>query len=450
MEDCSQESQFRIRSTALFRHKNRYIQHLTIEAYPEHNTESSFVDRIVSTASFDSPVMRGTNNSMGALIDDHARTRSRFQKGDSLSRRISPSAQFNEMVSEEEQISVSRPCPPPREIARSHNRHRHAQRAFYILIHDIEATKGSHEHPSYKHRSPKASVNALEHLIYKYNLQHKNRAGAISRLSGEDLRKTFLTVWGKRRSEAARQSNKTPWTADRQDWSPDYLRMIEEACTELTLDESLPEYDAAFAEPFDPDANGHGDDKGSHSRGARTTEDEHHDGMTGAKVERDADIELEQTALDTIATSPMVLISPIARSPTPEPRKFYPRGILKVRLKTRLVTTRANTDCNSSERYRSQAKSVHMTALPMPLGPRHLTGSVPIKSAKLSCSAHTQAAAVAKSRKLLTQSSFCPTHSQVCHSNLICRPGRKRHPRSQAQRLLVPNSQHRPKKLKAS
>jgi hypothetical protein len=277
--------------------------------------------------------MGSTSNSMDTLPHDQVSEHQRDDKR-RLSRQDLPSKSCSRVSTKEE------PSPPPIQTARIDNtlrRFRHARRSFWIVIQDIEATKKFHKHENYKHRDAKASINALDRLIHQYDLQHKNRTGAICQPSGENLRKILQSIWGPRKSEDAREST-TIWVASKKDWNSSYLRTIEEACTELTLEESLPVYDPARAEPFSTDASGHGKEKGSRFGRAGAIEDKRSHAVAGAKGEGDPETEIEEPAIDSIVVGPMVIeIEP------PEPQRSCRKSPLKVCLKTHLLTIEANT-----------------------------------------------------------------------------------------------------------
>jgi hypothetical protein len=344
--------------------------------------------------------MRGTNNSMETLLHDQTSEHQRDDK-DHFSRETLPSKPCGKMVTEEE------PSYLPLQIARTHNpfkRFRHSHRTLWIIIQDIEATKKFHKHADYKHRNAKSSVNALERLIHQYGLQHKhkNKAGVICQPSGESLRKNLQTIWGRRKSEDVRPS-KTIWLASKQDWDSSYLRMIEDSCTELTLEESLPVYDSAHAEPFNTDASEHDEKKGVRFGRAGANEDKRSNGVAGAR-EGDLESETEESALESIIVSPMVIFSPLTQSPTTEPQNSCHKNCPpKVCLKTHLVIIEADTTYTSSDCRIPQVKSVliNRSAPQMSLESRHPMRKVRVRSAKRSRSLHTRAAAVVKSQKLL-------------------------------------------------
>lgn len=291
-------------------------------------------------------VMRGTNNSMGTLIDDHARTRPVYQTDDRrrLSREASRATPYDSNALEDRQDPVIKPCPHPTPVVRSNNPHRHVHRTFWIVIQDIEATKNFHKHENYKRRNAKASFEALDHLIHQYKLQHKNRSGVICQPSGDSLRGLFQSVWGSHKSEdtpEGTQQSKTAWLASMREWDPSYLLTIEDACTELTLEDSLPVYDPARAEPFDADADGHGDAKGSRVGRAGSTGDKQSDRIVDVDGEGDDGSEIGQPVLDSdsINVSPMVVVKRPTQSPSIEPQKPPKKGSSKVCLKTHVAMT---------------------------------------------------------------------------------------------------------------
>lgn len=289
-------------------------------------------------------IMRSTNNSMETLLHNQAPEHQQDDKCH-LSRKALPTKPCNRMASEDE------PSPPPMQIARANSsskQFRHSHRTFWIVIQDIEATKTFHQHENYKHRDAKTSINALDRLIRQYNLQSKNAAGATCQMSGESLRKSLQSIWGHRKSEDVGKST-TIWVASKKDWNSSYLGTIEEACTELTLEESLPVYDPARAEPLSIDASGHDKEKSSRSGRAGANEDERSHAVAGAKEKGDLETEIEKSELDSIVVSPMVVVVPRTQSSTPEPQSSSCKSPPKVCLKTHLMMIKANTTYTSSD-----------------------------------------------------------------------------------------------------
>lgn len=379
--------------------------------------------------------MRGTNNSMETLLDDQTAEHQRDDERHKTSETF-PSKSSNRMASEKE------PSPPPTKIARCNNSFKHVHRTFWIVIQDIEATKKFHKHPTYKHRDAKASINALERLIQQYNLLHKNQAGMICQPSGEGLRKTLQSIWGPHKSRDV-GSSKTIWLASKRDWNSSYLRTVENAYEELTLDESLPEYNPAHAKPFNTDAGGHGEGKVSRFGRARVSENKQSNEITSAKVQGNPTSEIEQHALDTIAVSPMTILSPLTQSPTPELQTSYRRSSLEVSPKTHLVMTEADSTCTSSgwRLPRTDIVRVNKLAPPMPRELRHPQRKLRVRNVKLPRSLHTQAATVVKSQKLPTVTNPNPSFLRLCRSKMTGHSSRKRELRYQAQRSRVSNAQ---------
>lgn len=344
-------------------------------------------------------IMRSTNNSMETLLHDQA---PEYQQDDKchLSRKALPTKPCNRMTFED------KPSPPPSQIARANNsfrQFRHSHRTFWIVIQDIEATRKSHKHENYKHRDAKASIKALNSLIHQYNLQNKGRTGVICQPSGESLRKTLQTIFARHNSEVVPPS-KTVWLASKRDWDAKYLRMIEDACTEVTLEESLTVYDPARAQPFDTDAGGHEKKKGSHSGKAGANVDKQTNELAGAEEPGDPETQIGQPALDSITVSSRVVISTPTQSPAPKPQRSCRKNSPKVRLTTRLMIIKANIIHNSRARLDLLIKVVliKIWTLPMPLKPRNQTRKARVRSAKLPRPLHQQAAAAVKSQNLLT------------------------------------------------
>jgi hypothetical protein len=240
-----------------------------------------------------------------------------------------------------------------------------------------------------RRRRPHARAD-LNSLIHQYNLQNKVRAGVICQPSGESLRKALQTIFARHSSEVVRPS-KTVWLASKRDWDAKYLRMIEDACTELTLEESLTVYDPAGAEPLDIGAGGHEKKKGSRSWKAGANEDNQINESAGAKWQGDPKTQVGQPALDSITVSPRVVVSTPTPSPAPKPQKSCRKNSPKVRLATRLVITQANIACNSSGWRHLVTKIVLMEkpALPMPLKLRSQTQKLRVRNAKLPRLLHT-------------------------------------------------------------
>jgi hypothetical protein len=275
--------------------------------------------------------MRDTNNSMGSLLEDHAPPPQQHQKDDNnrLSHAVSPSNVYSKTALEAQQMSGAPPSHPLSQSLRGQAQFKHSRRTFWIVIQDIQAFRHFHKHEDYKYRTAKSCVHALDLLICQYDLQHKNRAGAICRPSGEDLRKTVQQCYVIHKPEGPRTS-KTPWFAGKQDWNAGYLSLIQEVCKDLTLDESLPIYDPTVIEPFNHHASRQGEDGRSRLRRVEATEDKQSDRAVTTKVQGNLATEVDQPALDSIPDSPLVVVSPLPRSTIPELHRLSCIGPLEV------------------------------------------------------------------------------------------------------------------------
>lgn len=136
---------------------------------------------------------------------------------------------------------------PPSMPKKSHvnAQHKYARRSFWVVIQDIEASKGSRGNSSHKYRDHESRLNALQVLIQDYQLTHETGAG-IRPFSSRELSKTFLATWrSKNAADAA--SGASPWQSDITDWKPEYINTIRQISNELSHSESLPSHNPATA-----------------------------------------------------------------------------------------------------------------------------------------------------------------------------------------------------------
>jgi hypothetical protein len=91
--------------------------------------------------------------------------------------------------------------------------------------------------------------------------------------------------------------------------------------------------------------------EGEGSRFGRTgaTGDKQSGMVPGAKVEVDSTTETGQPPLDSIAVSPMIVVSPPAHFLKTKPQKSSRKGPGKVNLTTHIVVTYANKTCSSND-----------------------------------------------------------------------------------------------------
>jgi hypothetical protein len=124
---------------------------------------------------------------------------------------------------------------------------KHIQRSFWILIQDIEATKASREHASYKYRDFGSRLDALAALIRDFSLDHFSAKEKVLRpCASKQLHKSFLGTW-KAQKDAGVANASSPWESGIKGWKHSYLESIKENCTEITLAKSLQSYDPGNA-----------------------------------------------------------------------------------------------------------------------------------------------------------------------------------------------------------
>jgi hypothetical protein len=310
--------------------QNRAIEaHLARHTYTWSPAESN--DSLTLTSPIDVAGMCEVYNRMSRFIDEDTHARSTYwtpPNGDLAdaifregTRHLPPevltSYGYNVSTFEEGQLPspTAQLALPSQQLAGSQEQFKHAQRTFWIVIQDIEATRHFSKHEDYKYRGSQRSIDALRTLIDSFKLQKKNKAGKICLCNGKDLRNALQTAWAKHGNWSKRvddESNRpTLWNAGRQDWQPRYIRLINDVCDNVTRRDSLVTYDPATANPFiiRPDDNGEdGVDSDYVSKPATV----HGEGsmVVCAKLARDIGIELDKFVARSTAVSPVVAINP--------------------------------------------------------------------------------------------------------------------------------------------